>query len=184
MFMRTDRLYLRPAWAEDAGAVFGGIADWDIVRNLARAPWPYEPRHADEWVATEPDDGGARFLMFRRGDDALVGSIGFGYWFGHGNDPEIGYWLARPFWGQGLAVEAGRSVLELAFETYRYARIAAGHFVDNPNSGSVLRKLGFAATGEIKPYACAARGTEVDSVEYLLTAQEWRAGRQLLRKAA
>ena len=35
MFMRTDRLFLRPAWVEDAPAILTGIAEPDIVRNLA-----------------------------------------------------------------------------------------------------------------------------------------------------
>ena len=184
MFIRTDRLYLRPAWPEDARAVFAGIAEWDIIKNLSRVPWPYELRHAEEFVAFAPDPKGGNFLIFHRDEGALVGSIGFGYWFGEARDPEIGYWHARRFWGQGLAAEAGRAVLELAFEAFRYPRLGAGHFADNPNSGAVLRKLGFRATGETKLYPCLARGTEAESVEYLLTAEDWRSARQLRRKAA
>ncbi|HEX8257817.1 MAG TPA: GNAT family N-acetyltransferase, partial [Allosphingosinicella sp.] len=40
MFARTDRLLLRPGWAEDAPALYAAIADEAIVRNLASAPWP------------------------------------------------------------------------------------------------------------------------------------------------
>ena len=63
-------------------------------------------------------------------------------------------------------------------------RIAAGHFVDNPASGAVLRKLGFEPTGEILSYPCRARGTHVDSVEYLLTAEQWRGEAPKLMEAA
>lgn len=184
MFMRTDRLYLRPAWAEDARAVFAGIAEWDIVRNLSRVPWPYDLAHAEQFVARDPDPKGAGFLIFRRGDDALVGSVGFGYWFGEDRDPELGYWVARAFWGQGLAAEAACAALDLAFEAYRYPRVSAGHFVDNPNSGAVLRKLGFRATGAVKLHPCLARGGEFESVEYVLSADEWRSRRLLRREAA
>ena len=41
MFARTERLLLRPGWAEDAPALAAAIADEMIVRNLATAPWPY-----------------------------------------------------------------------------------------------------------------------------------------------
>ena len=41
MFHCTERLLLRPAWPEDWQAVYSGIADEGVVRNLARVPWPY-----------------------------------------------------------------------------------------------------------------------------------------------
>ena len=41
MFARTERLLLRPGWAEDAPALARAIADEQVVRNLATAPWPY-----------------------------------------------------------------------------------------------------------------------------------------------
>ena len=40
MFARTERLLLRPGWAEDAPALARAIADEQVVRNLATAPWP------------------------------------------------------------------------------------------------------------------------------------------------
>ena len=41
MFFRSERLFLRPVWPEDWQAILNGIADEAVVRNLARAPWPY-----------------------------------------------------------------------------------------------------------------------------------------------
>ena len=41
VFHRSDRLLLRPIWPEDWKSVLTGIADEGVVRNLARAPWPY-----------------------------------------------------------------------------------------------------------------------------------------------
>jgi hypothetical protein len=46
MFARTERLLLRPGWAEDAPALRQAIADEMVVRNLAVAPWPYSLRDA------------------------------------------------------------------------------------------------------------------------------------------
>ena len=61
MFHVTERLLLRPAWPEDADALMRGIADEGVVRNLARAPWPYLPRHAREFVMHGED---ARYPVF------------------------------------------------------------------------------------------------------------------------
>lgn len=175
MFIRTERLFLRPAWAEDAPAVVAQIADWDVVRNLARAPWPYTQADAEAFCAgTGLAARESAFLIFRRkaGDPQLIGAIGFGP-VREGGDIELGYWLGRSHWGQGFAVEAGSAVLSLAFDGLRHGRLSAGHFIDNPASGTVLRRLGFVPTGEVIPYPCKARGCDVPSVEYVLTRTRW-----------
>lgn len=188
MFIRTQRLFLRPAWAEDAPAVARAIGHLEIVRNLGRAPWPYTLADAEAFVGgavSEPQE--ASFLIFWRdpaGTPMLAGSIGFGRFLGPDHEIEIGYWLGRDFQRRGIAAEAGRAVLELVFEGLRLPRIAAGHFVDNPASGKVLSRLGFRPTGEVISYPCRARGREVESVEYALTAAEWRDARQALKEAA
>ena len=89
-------------------------------------------------------------------DHGLVGVLGF-----HGQSPlgpEIGYWLGRPFWGQGLATEAATAALTWAREQWRRRVVVSGHFADNPASGRVLEKAGFLYTGEVQPRHSRARG--------------------------
>src|SRR3546814_6508816 len=71
---------------------------------------------------------------------------------------ELGYWVARSYWGLGYATEAGRHMLDLA-RTLGIPRLTAAHFVDNPASGAVLRKLGFRPTGRRIERASLGRGT-------------------------
>lgn len=168
MFARTQRLLLRPAWNEDSGALFEAIADERIVRNLATAPWPYRPDHAEGWVATQRPSHRPASLIFLRTGAApqLVGGIGI-----HDTpdgEVELGYWIARPFWGRGYVSEAGRAMLAFARDTLRLRGLVAGHFLDNPASGSVLRKLGFQPTGLIRMRYCAARGEEVPMAEFVV----------------
>ena len=186
MFIRTRRLFLRPAWAEDARALFEAIGCWDVVRNLARAPWPYAIEDAESFVAGQRlEPGETSLLIFARtaGDPLLVGSIGFGRSRGAEYEPELGYWIAPDHWDCGYATEAGRAVLATAFDGLRLPALTAGHFLDNPASGAVLQKLGFAATGEVAPRFSRARGTEVPAVEYRLSREAW-AGRSPLAMAA
>jgi RimJ/RimL family protein N-acetyltransferase len=147
MFARTERLLLRPGWREDAPALCQAIGDARIVRNLAKAPWPYRLRDAEAFLAREPRPHEASCLIFLRGDGApaLVGGIGFGRT--PDDELEFGYWIARPYWGRGIACEAVRALLVYARLTLRLPRLVAGHFTDNPASGRVLRKLGFRPTG-------------------------------------
>ena len=166
MFHITQRLLLRPAWPEDAEALFGGIADQGVVRNLASAPWPYLPEHAREFVMREQDARFPRFLITRPGPrgSELVGCIGIDETDG---EVEIGYWIARPFWGQGFATEAARGVLEVA-RLLGHRQIVAGHFTDNPASGKVLRKLGFIPTGKTALRHSCGRGEKAECVMYRL----------------
>ena len=172
MFHRTTRLFLRPAWPEDWEAVFGGIADEGVVRNLARAPWPYSPEDARAFVSRGQDQHRPNFLLIRPEDGRAIGCAGLG---DHGGEAELGYWLARPFWGQGYATEAGRGVIEIA-RLLGVRRVCAGHFVDNPASGRVLRKLGFVPTGQTRPRLSCARGCEVPAHEYVLDLEAGEGG--------
>lgn len=167
MFARTERLLLRPGWPEDAPAVYKAINDQDIVRNLASAPWPYKREDAEQYLATARPVLNPGFLIFRRtvGAPDLVGSIGFGD-MGDGQ-LELGYWISREHWGQGYATEAGRAVLDIA-TILGHRELQAEHFVDNPASGRVLRKLGFRPSGRIEPRFSRGRGGTVDAVHFEL----------------
>jgi RimJ/RimL family protein N-acetyltransferase len=157
MFARTERLLLRPGWAEDAPALFHAIADEGIVRNLASAPWPYTLGDAESFLATERAAHEAAFLIFRRtrGAPELIGAAGFGR--RPSGEVELGYWIARAHWGLGYATEAAQAVVNIARDGLRLPRLSAGHFTDNPASGRVLEKIGFRPTGIVAPRYSAGR---------------------------
>lgn len=159
MFARTERLLLRPGWAEDAPALARAIADEAIVRNLATAPWPYGLKEALEFLEKPKDPVLPSFLLLRRTDGApeLIGAAGFAR--KTGGAVEIGYWIARAHWGQGYATEAGRQLVEIA-RTIGLCRLEAAHFIDNPASGRVLEKLGFLPVGRTAPRHSCARQSE------------------------
>lgn len=164
MFHRTERLFLRPAFPEDWEAVLACIgSDEAIARNLASAPWPYNEDAARGFAEMPQDPRLPHFLVTLPGT-GVIGSAGMG-----DNDgvPEIGYWIARDFWGHGFATEAAVAVLRIA-RTLGHSRLAAGHFTDNPASGRVLRKIGFLPTGRIVKRHSCARAQHVDTVEYAL----------------
>ena len=170
MFHVTERLLLRPAWPEDAEALFGGIADEGVVRNLARAPWPYLPEHARQFVMRKQDSKVPSFLLTLPGShgSTIIGGAGLGE---TESGVELGYWIARSHWGRGFATEAARGVIEVA-KSLGYERLEAGHFADNPASGRVLRKIGFRPTGKVAPRHSCGRGEDVDCVLFTLDLAE------------
>ena len=95
MFLRTERLFLRPAWPEDAAELTRAIGQEPVVRMLARAPWPYREEHARAWIdaprdprlpnllITLPDEGG-RIVGGCRAARRTTGGIEVGYWIAPG----------------------------------------------------------------------------------------------------
>jgi RimJ/RimL family protein N-acetyltransferase len=164
MFARTERLLLRPSWPEDAHELYQAIADEGIVRNLARAPWPYTPDEAARFAALEHSETYPTFLLMQRTDGAprLVGACGLGE---RGGEAELGYWIARPYWGLGYASEAVKAVIGVA-RAIGHERLTAGHFIDNPASGRVLHKTGFRPTGRIEQRHSHGRGLAVPCALY------------------
>ena len=160
MFARTPRLLLRPGFPEDAPALAGAIADQAIACNLANVPWPYSMRDAEAYLASPRDPVLPSCLMFELGTGApqLVGACGLGR--RASGAVELGYWIARPFWGRGLATEGCAALVAMAL-ALGLERLEGSHFLDNPVSGRVLEKLGFEPTGIVAPRLSCARGVEV-----------------------
>ncbi|MGQ0660934.1 GNAT family N-acetyltransferase [Sphingosinicella sp.] len=169
MFARTPRLLLRPGWREDAPQLVAAIADERIVCNLAQAPWPYRLSDAETFLSRERRPHEPSCLIFRRTEGApqLIGGIGVGR-LPDGDELEFGYWLARPYWGQGYATEAGCALIANARHTLRLKRLVAGHFTDNPASGRVLAKLGFKPTGVTRLRWSAGRRAEAPCRDFVL----------------
>lgn len=159
MFARTERLLLRPGWAEDAPALAAGIADEKIVHNLSTAPWPFTLRDAEAFLAQPRDPVLPSLLIFERTEGAprLAGACGLGR--RPSGAVEMGYWVARAFWGRGIATEACAALLAIA-RALDLGQIEGSHFLDNPASGRVLEKLGFEPVGIVAPRMSCARGTE------------------------
>ncbi len=164
MFARTERLLLRPGWAEDAPELARAIADEQVVRNLATAPWPYGLEDAEAFLAAPRDPAMPSFLITERTDGAprIVGSCGLGR--RPSGAVEMGYWIGRQHWGKGFATEASRALIEIA-KVLKLPRLEASHFLDNPASGRVLEKLGFVATGmSAERYSCARGGNAMAKI--------------------
>jgi RimJ/RimL family protein N-acetyltransferase len=162
MFAVTERLLLRPGWAEDSAALAAAIGDQEIARNLTRVPWPYGEADAEAFLALPVEPSRPRFLICLRDSNRIVGGIGLS-----GDiEAELGYWIARDCWGRGYATEAGRAVIALADGSLRLPRIRARRMLDNARSAKVLRKLGFQPTGKKAWSASLVRGT-VETSLYL-----------------
>ncbi len=159
MFHRSQRVMLRPIWPEDWPGIYEAISDEGVVRNLARAPWPYTPGDARDFAQSGGASGATRFLVTLPDEPGapIVGCVGLDPCEGGGR--ELGYWISRKYWGRGLATEAACAALEVA-RALGWSRVSAAHFIDNPASGRVLLKAGFTPTGKTAERFSRGRGRE------------------------
>jgi RimJ/RimL family protein N-acetyltransferase len=166
MFIRSERLFLRPAWPEDAAELHHALSDERIVRNLAQVPWPYTIEDAHAFIGRPAERRFPSLLITKPNQcgSRLIGGIGL-----HDEDgcAQLGYWLVPEAWGQGYATEAARAMLGVV-RTLDHARIGARHFVDNPASGRVLEKVGFRRSGRVNQRFSLGRGCFAPSREYEL----------------
>jgi len=163
VFHRSERLLLRPIWPEDWEGIKAGIADLEVLRNLASAPNPYTDEDARRFARSSTPALHPRFLIVLPEAGAVVGTIGLDACAD--SDGEIGYWIARQYWGRGYATEAGRAVVAIA-RTLGFRRVTAAHFIDNPASGKVLSKIGFTPMGTQRLRHSMGRGEEALATEY------------------
>lgn len=168
--IETNRLKLRRLRMSDAQRIAQFCDDPGVGRNLAMTPLPYLLVAAEGWIminAARAPQGRDFVYAVDLPSEGLIGMIG-----AHRKSEsgfEIGYWFGRPFWGQGFATEAARGFVS---EAGKLGTLQAGHFIDNPASGRVLTKVGFAYTGETKPMFSLGRGESVDCVRMRYAAND------------
>lgn len=171
--LESERLLLRPPSPEDIPFFVENMGDYDIAKNLSTAPHPYTEDDAKAFIervtkARAMGEGWC-FTILTKASGTPVGTCGV-----HLKDGrhELGYWIAKPYWGRGFATEAARRLLAFAFGVVRAERIEAGWFHDNAASGRVLAKLGFDAS-HVEPWPCRARGEVVLCNRTVLTRERF-----------
>lgn len=147
--------YLSEIQPQDRSAYLLHLNDPAIYRYTLHIPYPYTPDDADQWLAmidsTQINLGRPTNLAIRNPDGSLCGGIGF---IMAGGPPlphqaEIGYWLAQPYWGQGVMTEAVRMFCHWIIETFGFRRLTANIFRENLASEKVLYKAGFRLEGSM-----------------------------------
>lgn len=166
----TERLELRQPQAIDAPRITELLQEKDVVLMLGRVPWPYQNEDAHWWIdnAHAVASAGTEYpFVITHPDHGLIGSCGvqrlktseeLNIW-------EIGYWLGKPYWGQGFITEAASALLGWAEQTLDARGFVSGHISDNLVSGRVLIKLGFSKVGKITHYA-RGRDCDVRAIRY------------------
>lgn len=148
VFLRTERLFLRPYTRDDIPQFLPLISAREIAATTLRIPHPYSQADAEDQVRrSQESDDSIRLAIFLKATSELIGGAGLRLELDH-HRAELGYWIGVPYWGNGYATEAARAMVKYGFEEMKLHRIYATYYSNNPASGKVLRKLG------MKPEGC------------------------------
>jgi RimJ/RimL family protein N-acetyltransferase len=149
MFIRSERLFLRPCWPEDLGELAGMLGQEDVARCVpahlwTQAGWP-EPCDND---VRAPEQRLPAFLITlpTSQGQTIIGAAALSRWEGQ---VELFHCIAPSHRGRGYATEAVRALLAQS-QALGHARLVASHFTDDPTGGRVLEKAGFRPTGVIR----------------------------------
>jgi RimJ/RimL family protein N-acetyltransferase len=146
--LTTPRLLLRPLTVAYLDAFAGMYADPQVMRYIADGAVLDREQTAANLADKERhwrEHGYGIFAVHLRDTDEPAGWVGLAVpLFLPEVLPavEIGWRLARPFWGAGIATEAAREVLRFAFDDRGLDRLVSIRHVDNHASGRVMEKLG------------------------------------------
>lgn len=145
-FMQCARVGFRWWQADDLPAAMSLWGDPQVTRLFNKDPLTQE--QVKQRLAQEIKNAQKHHIqywpIFSLADDLLIGCAGLRPYAA--DKLELGFHLKPAYWGQGLATEVGKHVIEYAFENQIAKAIFAGHHPDNHASRNTLLKLGFIGT--------------------------------------
>ena len=171
--LETSRLILRPWCDSDAQALYRWARDPEVGPSAGWAPHT-SVENSREIIRTVLSEEGTFAVLLKGGDSGPIGSVGVfptAIPVGKG-EPEIGYWIAHPYWGQGLISEAVEELLRWQFQEMGVQRVWCAHSPENEKSRRVQEKCGFRHVCDTPPSPWPD-GTERPGVCQAITRQEW-----------
>lgn len=170
-FLATERLGFRCWQPADLPLALALWGDDQVARFLGG---PFSARdiaaRLDREIACQQQHGVQYWPIFEPATGVHLGCAGLRPYREEPGVYELGYHLRPAFWGQGLAVEASRTLVRHAFTALDAASLFAGHHPQNHASARVLARAGFRFAGMqyYEPF-------QTDEPTYRLTQAEWRA---------
>ena len=144
--LNTERLILRRWEDSDAESLFEYAKDPEVGPI---AGWPaHQSVEESRNVIRQVLQGKEAYALCLRGDNRAIGAIELKL-NGHtdlterDDECELGYWIGKPFWGQGLVLEATREILRHAFEDIGMTKVWTGYYEGNDKSKRVQEKCRF-----------------------------------------
>ena len=170
--LETPRLVLRTFRREDLPSYAELNADPNVTRYLG-GPLTREGSDAiAEWAQEVYEREGIGLLAVERRDDrAFLGMCGLHHFEPYPDEVEVGWRLAKRYWGNGYATEAAEAWLDHGFTVMSLPRVISVTQPENLRSLAVMRRLGMTFDHEADLEADEDR---FHAVVYAITTEGWR----------
>lgn len=169
--IETDRLILRKAIPEDALPLYRNWASDPEVTKFLTWPAYQNPETAHQRIAFLLEQYARQdcyeWMIEWKPLHQIIGSISAVSLDDRVKMAEIGYCIGRSWWRQGIATEALQAVIAFLFDQVGMNRIEAKHDVNNPHSGSVMKKCGMQLEG-ISRSSCVTNQGLCDMAHYAI----------------
>ena len=172
----TKRLILRDFRSSDAADVLTFRGD-PIVQKFDDPVIHTEAEaqvFMEELQAEYNNHEGISWAVALKERDVVLGAFGFHHWDSYHRRAEAGYGIARAYWGQRIATEALRAMVQFGFDQLNLHRIYARTIADNHESVRLLERFGFQREGTQREHSWEDDGTFHDSAIYGLLAHEFK----------
>jgi RimJ/RimL family protein N-acetyltransferase len=172
--IETERLILRAPRFDDVPQMAKLANDSAVALMTGRLPYPYGESDALDFVHFQEEARQAgkelAFAIQCKESGDFLGCIGFR--FPKRESGEIGYWIGQRHWGQGLATEAARALIDHGFSTLPITTITGECRVINEPSRRVMEKCGLRYINSGLRHA-PARGGALPIDRFCLTQTDW-----------
>lgn len=153
----NEQIHLSALHPDDKPAILELLQAKEIYDCTLRIPYPYADADADAWLELTARltalHGHPVHWAIRDASERMIGGCGLdGLERRRSHRAEIGYWLGKPYWGQGIATRAVGALCRWAFDELGLAKLTAGVFAFNNASARVLEKCGFEQEGYLKQH--------------------------------
>jgi RimJ/RimL family protein N-acetyltransferase len=170
IFMETERLRFRSHEAGDEADFVSMHTDAEVRRYVGGQAWPVDKarsRFREQYLGRPIETYGLWATVFKE-EGKYIGSCGLRA-PGSGMGASLASYLARAYWGRGLASEATRAFIDIAFTRLDLQRVEADVEKGNAASEQILRKFGFKY---VRREEIAGRRRVIDFYE--LARPEWQ----------
>ncbi|MGE7091921.1 GNAT family N-acetyltransferase [Lysinibacillus sp. NPDC048646] len=153
--LSTKRLLLRKMKESDALELFKIWSDPDVRKFMNISNFTHEDQAKEMIELLDElalDHKAIRFTIIELASNEIIGSCGFNSIDFENARVEIGYDIAKAYWGNGYAPEGIMALVNYAFTTLALNRIEAKVEPENLNSIKVLEKLNFTFEGTLRQY--------------------------------
>lgn len=144
--LESERLKLRKIELEEAANVYQTWTNDKEVAKYVRWNVHKNVEETKEWIMMEQEnckkDNYYDWGIELKEEGKLIGSIGAHY-IPELDRYEIGYAIAKKYWGRGIVTEAVRCVIDYLANEKGIKQYVAIHAKQNPASGAVMQKVGF-----------------------------------------